>query len=83
MQYIKYQQSSGEIVANGSSDTSTIPLPEEHGFVVIEGIGNTFENYVRDGEIMAYTDAQKEAKMQRPWVPSHWSNETFEWIANV
>lgn len=83
MQYIKYSNSSGEIVACGTSTTDTIPFPQEDGFTIIEGIGNQFDNYVKNGEIMTYTDAQKEAKIQRPLVPSHWSNETFSWIADT
>ena len=83
MQYIKYNNSSGEIVAYGTSTTNTIPFPQEDGFTIIEGIGNSFDNYVKDGEIMTYTDAQKETKIYRPLVPSHWSNESFSWIANT
>ena len=83
MEYIKYNNTSGEIVANGSSTSDVIPLTEEQGFIIMEGIGNTFQNYVKDGEIIAYTPEQQAAKMQRPFYPAHWSNETFSWIADT
>jgi hypothetical protein len=80
MQYIKYQISSGEIVAYGSSNTDAVPLVSEDGFLVIEGVGTSFENYIKDGKILFYTDEQQQRKFQQPPTPSYWSNEVFNWI---
>jgi hypothetical protein len=78
MDYIIYQQPTGEITQSGACDYTDLLVG---GGTVLENVvGTNSTHYVLNGIVTEYTEAQKAAKAARPTTPSVWSNDTFSWV---
>jgi hypothetical protein len=67
----------GEIIRHGVA-----PDPSVHAWAgwVVEGEGAPATHHVVGSSIVAYTDAQRAAKADRPPYAAGWSNTAFAWI---
>ena len=77
--YIVYDSATGEIFASGTCSEQDYPNQARPGYDLMQAQGDYFHNYVKDGQLYAYTDAQVAAKSvpQQPYMK--WSNTTFSW----
>jgi len=78
MIHLTYDPTSGEILTWGDG----APNPPAPGAMLMEDVADgvgAWTHYVRDGALVAYTDAQRAVKTAFPDVPSVWSNVTFAW----
>lgn len=79
--YVVYVTSTGEITRSGRVQDELIDLiVPEAGEAVLEGTGSYTKNYVKAGELLAYSDVACAAKAVVLEYPAQWSNESFSWI---
>ena len=64
----------GEIIGSGHCAEQDMPQN------AIEGDGSHLTHYVADGQIVAYTQSEVEAKANRPAFVARWSNEHMAWV---
>lgn len=75
--YVVYDPSSGEILRSGQCQPDSLPYQGEHVLSVEHDCSDN-DNYVQGGLVMAYTEAQRIAKMNpRPGL--RWSNLSMQW----
>jgi hypothetical protein len=76
--YALYNQGSGEIVGNVSTE-GTPPIFPDMG--TIEGNYSNSDYYIKDGLITAYTEEEKLYKMYKPKDGEYyWTNNPPSWI---
>jgi hypothetical protein len=78
--FILYDANTGEIKKSGACQSKDFELQAETGFVLMEGVGDSKINYIKNGAIQTYTDKQRQSKSQ--FMPPYmvWSNDTFDWV---
>lgn len=78
--FIVYDVNSYEIISVGECPPDVFQMQASNpGQDVIEGIASSDSAYVVNGQIVLYTQQQKDAKNNRPNFSFVWSNKTFLW----
>lgn len=77
--FIVYDPTTGEILSSGTCTQDDYLNQARPGYDLMQAQGDYFHNYIKDGQLYAYTDAQVAAKSvpQQPYIK--WSNTTFSW----
>ena len=70
----------GEIIQTGSCAEHDLASMGAAGSTCIEGEGHPATHHVVDGQIVAYTAVQAQAKATRPNFPARWSNASMGWV---
>lgn len=80
MNFITYNLLSGEITrGDGSCQAEALDAQAQVGEGVLEATGNRRTHYVSGGVLVAYTEAQRIAKANRPLYAGPWDNTTMTW----
>lgn len=78
--FIVYDVASFEIISTGECSPDVFEMQASNpGEAVIEGVASSDSAYVENGQIVLYTQQQKDAKSNRPSFAFVWSNTTFTW----
>lgn len=77
--FIVYDPQSGEIEVYGTCQDFEFELHGKPGKGLMEATATHLTHYVVDGELVAYTAEQAQAKANRPDILWRWSNSTFSW----
>ena len=64
----------------GSCSDNDLERQQMNGWGVVEGIGTPATHYVKDGQIVPYTDSQVNAKKAAPTNAHRWSNDSMSWV---
>ena len=78
--FVIYKPSNNEIVSSGYCEDIDFDFQFIPDCITIEGIGNYFTHYVKDGVITEYTESQKteKSKIGNPF--KAWDNESMSWV---
>jgi len=77
--YIIYDISSGQIAFKYRGNEEGAGLQCKDGYAYLESDATEISHYVSKGTLIAYTDAQKEAKSEFKGAGWEWSNDTMSW----
>lgn len=79
MNYVLYNEQTGEIQISGVCHDEDFELQLRDGLSLMKGFGAYETHYVSEGQIVAYTPEQVSAKASRPSSFHRWSNKTLSW----
>ena len=79
-QFIIYIESTGEIVRSGICKEQDFILQKQKGEEILEGYANSDIAYVKNKQLIFYTQDQIEKKKNKTFLSRRWSNEVFDWI---